>query len=149
MNTKKERSRVRMNVELATLADYESVSKEGKINIMGVFQEINPPILPFALPQMYLVLVYNASSAEIGLTRETQIILMNADGNQLFTAKQSLVVPQPKRAGSKIIMNQIIGLAGYKFEEPGDYQFSVLVGDDEKCSIPLLVNEPPKKEGES
>ena len=34
-----------------------------------------------------------------------------------------------------------------KFEKSGDYQFSVLVGDDEKYNIPLRVNEIPKSGG--
>lgn len=45
-----------MDVNLALLADYANVSQDGKLNIMGIFQEVNPPVLPFALPQMYLVM---------------------------------------------------------------------------------------------
>ena len=134
-----------MNVELAALADYVNISREGKLNILGIFQEISPPVLPFALPQMYLVAVYNASPAEVGMEKNIRIILIDADANSILDIQQSVTVPQPKWPGSKVILNQVTGLAGVKFEKPGDYQFSVLVGEDEKHSIPFRVNEVPKR----
>src|SRR5215217_3944288 len=49
---------VAMEVKLAVLADYANVSQDGKLNIMGIFQEINAPSLPFPLPQMFLVVPF-------------------------------------------------------------------------------------------
>jgi hypothetical protein len=49
-----------MEVTVAVLADYANVSQDGKLNIMGIFQEINATSLPFVLPQMYLVMSFSA-----------------------------------------------------------------------------------------
>ena len=51
-------------------------------------------------------------------------------------------VPKAKRPGSRAYINEAIGLAGLKFAQAGDYAFHVLIGDDEKASVPLHVNEP-------
>lgn len=131
-----------MDVTVAVLADYANVSQDGKLNIMGIFQEINPPFLPFPLPQMYLVVSFSAGPAEIGAVRNLRIPLLHSDGQELLAMEAQMTIPEPNRPGSRAYINQTIGLAGVTFERPGDYAFSILVGDDEKATVPLHVNEP-------
>ena len=131
-----------VDVTVAVLADYANVSQDGKLNIMGIFQEINPPTLPWALPQMYLVLSFSAGPAEVGTTRDISIVLLDGDGQEILRLDAQMQVPKPKREGSRAYINQAIGLAGVTFERAGDYTFSILVGDDEKATVPLHVNKP-------
>jgi hypothetical protein len=133
---------VAVEVTVAVLADYANVSQDGKLNIMGIFQEINPPVLPFALPQMYLVLSFSAGPAEVGSVRNIRIPLLHTDGEEIFSLQTHMQVPKAKRPGSRAYINEAIGLAGLKFAQAGDYAFHVLIGDDEKASVPLHVNEP-------
>ena len=133
-----------MEVSLAVLADYASVSQEGKLNILGVFGEINPPLLPFALPQMYLVSIYDAGPAEVGTDKTIRIAMLDGDGNELLSLQQAIKVPELKRPGSRITINHVVGMAGVKFDKPGDYAFVILVGGEEKRTVSLHVNEPPK-----
>jgi hypothetical protein len=44
-----------VDVTLAVLADYANVSQEGKLNILGVFQEVNPVAFPAGVPQMFVL----------------------------------------------------------------------------------------------
>jgi hypothetical protein len=131
-----------MEVTVAVLADYANVSQDGKLNIMGIFQEINPPVLPFPMPQMYLVISFSAGPAEFGTVRNIRIPLLHTDGEELLAMEAQMTVPKPNRPGSRAYINQTVGLAGVVFERPGAYAFSVLVGDDEKATVPLYVNEP-------
>jgi hypothetical protein len=131
-----------MEVTVAVLADYANVSRDGKLNIMGIFQEVNPPTLPYALPQMYLVLSFSAGPAEFGTTRNIRIVLLHSDGQEILGLEAQMQVPSANRPGSRAYINEALGLAGVTFERPGDYGFSILVGDDEKATVPLHVNEP-------
>lgn len=131
-----------MDVTVAVLADYANVSQDGKLNIMGIFQEINPPVLPFALPQMYLVLSFSAGPAEFNTTRNVRIPLLHSDGQEILAMEAEMQVPSARRPGSRVYMIETIGLAGVTFPRAGDYAFSILVGDDEKATVPLHVNEP-------
>lgn len=131
-----------MEVTLAVLADYANVTQEGKANIMGVFSEVNPPELPFALPMMFLVATFTASPAEVGSEKVLRVVLLDGDGNQILSLETPIAVPRPARPGSRVQLNSILGLTGVRFERPGDYQFSILVGGEEKQSIPLHVNKP-------
>jgi hypothetical protein len=134
-----------VDVTVAVLADYANVSQDGKLNIMGIFQEINPPVLPFALPQMYLVLSLSAGPAEFGSVRNIRIPLLHSDGQEIFSLQAQMQVPSARRPGSRAYMNEAIGLAGLTFAQAGDYAFHILIGDDEKATVPLHVNEPTQE----
>jgi hypothetical protein len=130
-----------VDVNVAVLADYANVSQDGKLNIMGIFQEINAPELPLQLPQMYLVLSFTAGPAEFGLVRDIRVVLLHSDGQEVFALEAQMQVPNAARPGRRAYINETIGLAGVPFQQAGDYAFSILVGDDEKATVPLYVND--------
>ncbi len=138
-----EEEAIAMEVTMAVLADYANVSQEGKLNILGIFQEVNPPILPFSLPQMYLVVSFEAESAEFGEQKQIRIDFFDGNGGDgaLFLEGQAQV-PQPARPRDRVYINEVIGLSGITFEHSGDYRFSISVEGDEKATVPLYVNEP-------
>lgn len=133
---------IAMDVNLAVLADYANVSQDGKLNIMGIFQEVNAPFLPFPLPQMYLVLSLVASPAEAGSRRDMRVVLVDGDGSEVLSLDANLQVPHnPTRPGSRAIINEAIGLLGVQFLRGGEHAFSIQIGGDEKASVPLYVND--------
>jgi hypothetical protein len=133
---------VAVDVTLAVLADYATVSQDGKLNVMGIFQEVNPPALPFALPQMYLVVSYAAGPAEFDTVKDIKIALLDSDGKEMLALEGQVPVQRPPRPGGRAYMNQVIGLSGVTFERPGDYGFAILAGGETKETVSLHVNEP-------
>lgn len=132
---------IAVEVNLAVLADYANVSQDGKLNIMGIFQEINAPSLPFPLPQMFLVLTFEAGPAEFGSQKQLRIVLLDSDGNERIALEGEVQVPRPTRRGRRAYINEAIGLAGVPFEKAGDYAFAILVGGETKETVPLHVND--------
>jgi hypothetical protein len=130
-----------VEVKLAVLADYANVSQDGKLNIMGIFQEINAPSLPFPLPQMFLVLTFEAGPAEFGSQKQLRIVLVDDDGEEKIALEGEVQVPRPPRRGRQAYINEAIGLAGVPFEKAGDYHFAILVGGETKETVPLHVND--------
>ncbi len=131
-----------MDVSLAVLSDFASVTQEGKLNIMGIFGEVNPPGLPFSLPLMYLVIVFDASPAEIGSDKNVRVVMLDGEGREGLRIENTLAVPPGGRPGHRANFNAILALQGVTFQQPGDYQFSILINGEEKRSVPLRVNEP-------
>jgi hypothetical protein len=130
-----------MEVGLAVLADFASTTAEGKLNIMGIFGEINAPTLPFVLPTVvYLVVQFDVSLAETGSEKSLQVRLMDDEGRPIIDMHQPVTVPQAARPGGRVQINNVIGLGGLRFDRAGDYQFAVLVNGEEKKAIPLRVN---------
>lgn len=133
-------------MSLAVLADAANVSGEGKLNILGIFTDVNPSRVPFVLPQAYIVAVLECPPAEAGLDKIVTYKLIDDEGRQVFTLEQTMTVPTPVRPGARTKINVVIGVGGLRFERTGDYQLSVLVSGEEKRSVPLLVNEPSAPE---
>lgn len=132
-----------MEVKLAAIADYANVTDSGKLNIMGIFGQLNPPKLPFRLPTMYLVLSLWSNLAEVGSTKDITIRLIGQDGDLVLEAATKTVVSPPalpnkgvSEAASVLMLNNL------QFDRPGDYQFCILINGETKETIDLRVNAP-------
>jgi hypothetical protein len=134
-----------MDVTLAVLADYANISKEGKLNILGVFTEVNLPLLPWNLPQMYIVVSMEAGTSEAGIEMPFRILLWDGDGKEILNLEQKVSIPAPSRPGARATINNIIGLAGVPFNKSGEYAFYIHVAGEEKRRIAFRVNEPPER----
>lgn len=132
-----------MEVKLALLADYANVTREGKLNLLGLFEQINAPRLPWTHPQMHLVLSLEATPAEWETTKKIEIKLLDADGNSKLNLNSNLKVPRGQ-SGRNVSINSILGINNLKFDNTGDYAFHIIIGEDDKKTIPLRVNFSPK-----
>ena len=130
-----------MDVKLAVLADFAGITREGKLNILGIFDEINTPKFPVQLPIFYVVVSYEAGPAEFDTEKSTQIAVTDADGNVMVRLEQKITVPRASRPGTRSTMNQISGIVGLPFPKAGDYQFAILIDGREGETIRLRVNE--------
>lgn len=128
-----------MDVTLALLADYANVTREGKLNVMGVFSLINAPALPWVHPQMQLVLELEAGPAEWDTQKDIEIKLLDADANSILTAGGSIKVPRGK-SGRPVRIHSIMTFGNVKFDAEGDYIFAILIGGETKKHVGLTVN---------
>ena len=136
-----------MDVKLGVLADFASISREGKLNIMGIFDEINPPSLPVALPIFYVVVSYSTRATEFETDKNLEIALQTEDGGILVRLQQPIHVPRPPRPGARGTVNQVHALAGLPFENAGSYQFVISVDGQPIGDIPLRINAPIVQKG--
>ena len=127
-----------MNVTLAVLADYANVSKEGKLNIMGIFDVIHAQQVPYTHPQMQFVMNLEATIAETGKTKKVEVHLMDGDGKKLFTVNGDFALGEVQ-PGEPFRTNSILTVNMLKFDQPGDYVFNVLINDEHKARVPLKL----------
>lgn len=132
-----------MDAVLAVAADYANVSSDGKLNIMGIFQEITPMAFPAHVPQMYLVISWDAGPAEFGSHKRVGITYMGPDPNQKVELDTQVVVPEAARPGERAIFHQILDIKGLPILGPGPHALYVLSVGEEKARVPLYVREPP------
>ena len=65
-----------MHATLAVAADNANVSTDGKLNIIGVFQEFTPSAFPAVVPSVALVISWDAEPVEFGTQKEVHISFM-------------------------------------------------------------------------
>jgi len=127
-----------MKVSLAVLADYANITREGKLNILGIFDVIHVQTFPVTHPQMQLVMRFEADIAEAGKDKKLEIQLMDEDGKRLFVLGGEFTLGQAQ-PGEVMGSNHILTINMMKFENPGMYEFKILINGDLKAEVPLKV----------
>ena len=129
-----------VQIALALLADSANVSREGKLNILGIFDRISAQSLPAAHPQMQLVITLEADRGDADKEHKLAIELIDADGAKLLSMAGDLkfVSPPP---GEQVRMNHIIQLNNLRFDHFGSYEFKILINNEVRKSVSLSVTE--------
>jgi hypothetical protein len=136
-----------MDVKFALLADYALISTDNKLSILGIFDEVHPPTLPFNLPTVYMVVGFEGSSAEGGREFRAEYLLWGEDGNPVFQREAPLRLPPASSAADRVRHNEIMGLHGLPLPAAGAYSFIVRVNDEERHRTVLRVFPAPRSAG--
>jgi hypothetical protein len=130
---------------LFLVADHANVTGDGKLNVMGIFNDINAYSFPARHPSMHLIAKLSPELSEYGQKRTFTVILMDPDGNHVMQISGELDVPKGQ-GGRKPEVNIILDLKDIIFPKDGRYQFVLLIDKDQKDERTIHVNriEPPK-----
>jgi hypothetical protein len=129
-----------VDVRLALLADSANVSREGKLNILGIFDTIYTRQLPTTHPQMQLVLRFLATPDEAGVTRAVEVQLTSSAGQVLLSLPGKIAV-QAREPGESIGIDHVLSLNNLSFESSGRYAFRILVDGTLAATVPLRVEQ--------
>ena len=132
-----------MQVRIATLADYTSISEGGKLNILGIFTILWATQVPVMHPQMQLVLQLEFDPTEAG-ERDIKVVLMDEDGREILSLSGTFTVPH-KPGPEPIGINHSIGFGNIVFPQYGRYVFKILISGELKSEVPLSVLQPKPK----
>ncbi len=121
-------------------ADYANIEQSGKLNVMGIFNDINAAQFPAKRPSMHIVVKLGAELGETNATRHVTIKLIDEDGYELVNLSRDIELGS-RVAGRMPEFNFIVGLNDIVFPRPGRYEFVVLVDNDSKGEIPIYLNE--------
>lgn len=133
---------VPMEVALALLADAANATATNKLNVLGVFTNINTPVLPYHHPAMTLVLKFDADPVEENTDKNIQIVLVDPDGRELNRFDIQSHLPADPTPGAPIEVLIQLTLNGVRFERSGPHAYVVLVNGETKARVPLNVVAP-------
>jgi hypothetical protein len=129
-----------MQVRLALLADAANVSREGKLNILGVFDTVFSAQFPTVHPQMQLVLRFAAAPPEAGTAHAVDVRFESEDGQALFRVPVTINVPT-HALGDTLGVDHIITLHNVRFAAPGRYLFRVGIDGIDALTVPLRAEQ--------
>lgn len=131
-----------MDIRLAVLADGANVSREGKLNVLGVFDTLYARQFPCVHPHMALVLRFEAAPEEAGSTRQVEVQLVAADGRVLVSIPGAVTL-QRHQLGERMVVDHVLAFTSTRFEAPGRYTFRVAVDGAVAAALPLRVEQLP------
>jgi len=129
-----------MKLLLILAADYANITGDSKLNVMGIFNDINATGFPVRHASMHLIVKLAAELGENGESRDLTVNLMDADGAKIMNLSGKIAIPEG-RGGRRPEVNAILELKDIIFPKPGIYQFVVLVDKDFKGDLPIYVNQ--------
>jgi hypothetical protein len=134
---------VALNVDLALLADYASISRENKLTAAGIFDLIRPPELPWSHPTMHLALRVHFHSGEEG-EHKVKIRLVDPDGVEVVGLDADAMVEKlDSLEGGSVQL--VLGLNNVPFKTGGRHAFDIFLDGRYEHTIPLLVVAPPSQ----
>jgi len=83
---------------LFLVANYANITREGKLNVMGIFNDIYSLNFPARHSSMHLVAKLAAELGEYGQTRNFTVKLLDEDGHQIMDISGQFQVPRGQRA---------------------------------------------------
>src|SRR5690349_12260305 len=101
-----------MEVTFAHLCDYATVSREGKLSIMGIFSQINAPKVPIVHPQMFLAFEFSFDYAEVGREFTYEIQIVDEDGHKIWGIETGGAIQSqtPVKPGEIPSVGQIVAI---------------------------------------
>lgn len=122
-----------MDVTEALLCDSANIAADGKLSVLGRFDEIASPAFPALRPRSCLVLRFSTEPAEESGQRPLAVRLLNADGYPIGEVCGSLDIAGPAP------LHAVVPLPGLTLPEPGDYSLEASLDGCEPRSIDLHV----------
>lgn len=127
-----------LEVTLALLADYANITREGKLNVLGIFDTIYAQGFPCTHRFMQVVLEFSAGPDADARPHEVAIQLVDPDGKALMRFAGELVLRRPHPHISWR-SSQILTLNDTTFSTPGDHEIRIFVDNRKVREIGLKV----------
>jgi hypothetical protein len=128
-----------MEVTLAVCCDAANVSREGKLNLLGIFNSIHAAEFPCTHPHLALVLRVEARIGEEGVY-PLEIQLVDEDGQQLFHINGQLSL-QGAEPGRPMTAQTIMDINNLQLPRPSTYAFEIFVDGRHTRSIAIHAFE--------
>jgi hypothetical protein len=130
------------------VADYANVDQGGKLNVLGAFGRIYAPQFPAVHASLHLVIKLGADFEDYGQQKGLHVRFRDADGKVLLALPTMNFTVNPKLMPIPEV-NFIIQVQNLMLPAPGQYDFEILVDEDEMGVLPIAVEQiiPPNPQG--
>ena len=128
-----------MDVDLVLTADAATIDGSGKLNLLGVFDQISVARFPARHGRLSLVLRFLGGAHDAG-THKLTIKLSTPSGKEIVSLSGELKV-EPGRTSLQtgIRVPHVINLDGIVFQEIGVHTFHILVNGRHQATLPLTI----------
>ncbi len=130
-----------IKIPFAVIADSANVSREGKLNILGIFQNIGANTVPATHPQISLILTFQGERGDSNSEHPIKIQMVSADGEVMMNIEASLRFNMPPPGEHSVLAHQIFQFANLTFPRFGTYDLNVFVNNEVRKTVSLNVIE--------
>lgn len=126
-----------MKLEFAHLAELATVSREGNLSIIGIFDRWRSPVFPFHLPTFTVVLTLILEDEDAGRTANLKVELVGPEGNLIQAAHGDLKVDPNIDIRGKL--NFMLRFDCTLIKEAGSHEIQIRIDGAQAKAIQLLI----------
>jgi len=129
-----------MKTLLFLTADFANLTHDGKVNILGIFNQVFATKFPTLYPQFDLVTKLGLEPGEERQNRKITLYLVGEDANQTRVKIYEDIINFPERVGGLDPEHAIIiKMQGVVFPAEGTYQFLLHLDDRYLSTLSLYL----------
>lgn len=128
-----------MRVLFSAVADAANRSDNGKLNLLGVFQNIYAVSVPCQHPWLCVVIAVEASPLEKGTTQTISLKLIDYDGYVVMELPDSAISITESPADLNPVSYLIINIGGVVFAKFGEYRFDIACDHISISQVPIRI----------
>jgi len=113
-----------MKVTLCKFCDFACVLQGGKGSVIGMFDAIYAPQLPFDQAPVHLCTEFEFDASEMGSRQTVELALVDEDARDLFRLRADIQVPHAP-PGKPIRLFHDFILGNMHFEREGTYRLDI------------------------
>ena len=128
-----------MKLNFAHICDYASLSENGKVNIMGIFQSFFTKSVPFTYPQFFIVT--NSTVNRSGNLKQSIRFIRDKDGQDIISPLEfNVSATQPSASGESKV-GVLARLNNVQFDEVGSYTVQIFIEEEKVGEAKFFVEE--------
>lgn len=122
-------------------ADFANHSTDGKLNIMGVFNQISATKFPTVHPSMHLIIELGMEPGEDSGPHTMAVYRIDEAQTERITIFEHEFTFPPRKGGLMPKHTAIVGLRQVGFVAPGTYEFLLHINGHYFDKVPLYLEQ--------
>jgi hypothetical protein len=127
-----------MEIEIFTLADFAADQGNGKLTVVGTFDNLYCPQLPATHPACAVALRIRIANKEAG-SHDFELKILNPDGKQFLSTIKAKMDVKVNPNADYVTLNMVFNLNNVKLEKAGKYAFEFYFDGEFRSGLKLNV----------
>jgi carbon monoxide dehydrogenase subunit G len=132
-----------MNIEAFLLCD-AATDQQGKLNVLGAFDNIFAKQLPAVHPACAIATRVRFDSIEEG-PHSVRIQIIDQDGRNIGPKLEGNIAVRLVPNLDSTVTNFVLNIQGLEFKQYGKYRIDLAIDGDIKASLPLQMSKVPSQ----
>ncbi|MGH7658523.1 MAG: DUF6941 family protein [Gemmatimonadales bacterium] len=128
-----------MQLDFAVLADYALIDQQGKLSILGIFQNVWVGNFPTTHPRTHLVLRVRGKRTEVG-THRIQIRFVDDQGKELLGGQGTVEFGEPPAGVTELEAGAVL-VFDVPLPRAGLFAFEIRLDDGGVHRVPLAASQ--------
>ena len=129
-----------MHVQYVSLCDQIILGNDGRPSLIGIFNHLTVPALPFTLPRLAFAGRILFTADETGRSHHVDVIITDPAGTELARPGGDITLPPAAAGVESVAVDLPMQFDLFQVEAAGRYTFLLKVNGESAAAVQLMVH---------